>query len=563
MRRGGASSVRQTESAEVSSANLEIKRQLLERRRNIGAARKTLLPERLVCEAQTEYIPHEGSAGMHDATIDVLLNEPIAKIDPNIYGHFMEHLGRCVEGGCWVGEGSQIPHDAGIRADVVRALKAIRAPVIRWPGGCFADDYHWRDGIGPRAARPRTINMHWGDVVETNEFGTHEFLSFCRSVGAQPYFCGNVGSGSPSELRNWVEYCNYPRDSSLARERAANGAPEPFNVRYWGVGNENWGCGGNFTPEDYGTEYRRFATYLRNWGDTPLYLIACGPNTNDLEWTRRFFNKLKKDYGRGPAIHGYAAHYYCGTAGTATEYTDAQWYELLWKAVQMEPLVVQQRALMDTFDPERKIDLIIDEWGTWHPPTPGHNPRFLWQQNTVRDALVAALTLDIFNRHADKVAMANIAQTINVLQALLLTDEHRMIETPTYHVYDMYKDHQNGMAVRAQIGSARIECGPESRRLDQVSGSASVLGDTLTLTLVNASTTDASEALLTVRGGSMSGDVIAAGLSYRDSSIHAHNTFDDPEAVTLADTLEGVFEPNGSVVRLAPASVTRLTVKLQ
>lgn len=501
---------------------------------------------------------------MPDATIDILLNEPIAEIDPNIYGHFMEHLGRCVEGGCWVGEGSQIPHDAGVRSDVVRALKAVRAPVIRWPGGCFADDYHWRDGVGPREARPRTINMHWGDVVETNEFGTHEFLSFCRSVGAQPYFCGNVGSGSPAELRNWVEYCNYPRDSTLARERAANGAAEPFNVRYWGVGNENWGCGGNFTPEDYGTEYRRFATYLRNWGATPLYLIACGPNTNDLDWTRRFFTKLKKDYGRGPAIHGYAAHYYCGTAGTATEYTEAQWYELLWKAVQMEPLVVQQRALMDAFDPERKIGLIVDEWGTWHPPTPGHNPRFLWQQNTVRDALVAALTLDIFNRHADKVVMANIAQTINVLQALLLTDEHEMIKTPTYHVYDLYKEHQGGTAVRALFSSPGIDChvGAQTHSLDQISGSASITGQTLTLTLVNTSATGEAEAVLTLHGGAKAGPVAAAGLSYEAGSIRAHNTFEAPEAVTVKNNLDGIFDAVNSVVRLPAPSVTRLSIAL-
>ena len=501
---------------------------------------------------------------MPQATIDVLLNEPITEINPNIYGHFMEHLGECVEGGCWVGEGSQIPHDAGVRADVVHALKAINAPVIRWPGGCFADDYHWRDGIGPRADRPRTINMHWGDVIETNEFGTHEFMSFCRSVGAQPYFCGNVGSGTPSELRNWVEYCNYPRDSTLARERAANGAAEPFNVLYWGVGNENWGCGGNFTPEDYGTEYRKFATYLRNWGAAPLVPIACGPNGNDLDWTRRFFTKLKKDYGRGPSIHAYSAHYYCGTAGTATDYTGSQWYELLHKAVQMEPLVVQQRALMDAFDPERKIGLIVDEWGTWHPPTPGHNPRFLWQQNTVRDALVAALTLDIFNRHADKVAMANIAQTINVLQALLLTDEHQMIKTPTYHVYDLYKDHMGGSAVRFLSKSATIESGSgaTSSPLHQLTGSASVIGKLLTLTLVNSSASDAVEALLTLHGGTLSGAVEAAGLSYGSGSIHAHNTFEDPEAVTVNQSLEGIFEPAHSIVRLPPASVTRLSVGL-
>jgi alpha-N-arabinofuranosidase len=501
---------------------------------------------------------------MPEATIDVVLDEAIATINPNIYGHFMEHLGGCVEGGCWVGEGSQIPHDAGVRADVVKALKSIEAPVIRWPGGCFADDYHWRDGIGPRAARPRRINMHWGNVIETNEFGTHEFMAFCRSVGAEPYFCGNVGSGTPVELRDWVEYCNFSGESTLAQERASNGAPEPFDIRFWGVGNENWGCGGNFTPEDYASEYRRFATYLRDWGKTPPYLIACGPNSNDLDWTRRFFTKLKKDYGRGPAIHGYSAHYYCGTAGTSTEYTEAQWYELLWKSVQMEPLVLQQRALMDSFDPDRRIGLIVDEWGTWHPPAPGQNPKFLWQQNTVRDALVAALTLDIFNRHADKVVMANIAQTINVLQALLLTDEHRMIKTPTYHVYDLYKAHQDGTAVRILVGSPEIACqvDAKSHTLPQLSGSASIKGSVLTVTLVNTSASEPVEARLRLHGAGRAVSAGAAALSYAPGEIRAHNTFDEPEIVTVNENVAGVIDSEFSTVQLAAGSVTRLTAHL-
>jgi alpha-N-arabinofuranosidase len=359
-----------------------------------------------------------------------------------------------------------------------------------------------------------------------------------------------------------VEYCNYPGDTTLSRERATNGSPEPLNIRYWGVGNENWGCGGNFTPEDYGSEYRRFATYLRNWGGTPLFLIACGPNGNDLEWTRRFLMKIKKDYGRGPAIHGYAAHYYCGTAGTATEYTEAQWYELLCKATLMEPLVLQQRALMDAFDPERKIGLIVDEWGTWHPPTPGHNPAFLWQQNTVRDALVAALTLDIFNRHADKVVMTNIAQTINVLQALLLTDEEKMIKTPTYHVYDLYKAHMGGAAVRTLVeGPLNADLKADLNAFAQVSGSASIRDRTLTLTLVNSSATEPVEATLRLHGG-RAASASAAGLAFSDGDIRAHNTFDDPEVVTLAERIAGAIDASASVVTLSPASVTRLTVQL-
>ena len=497
--------------------------------------------------------------------LDVVLNEPIATINPNLYGHFMEHLGGCIYEGCWVGEDSPIPNTNGVRNDVTEALKATSAPVIRWPGGCFADDYHWQDGIGPRANRPRRINIHWGDVIEANQFGTHEFVAFCRAVGAHPYFCGNLGSGSPREMRDWVEYCNFPGDSTLAQERAANGSPDPLSVHYWGVGNENWGCGGNFTPEDYGTEYRRFATYLRNWGKESLYLIACGPSNNDLDWTRRFFTKLKKDYWGGPAIHGYAAHYYCGTAGTATEYTDAQWYELLWKAIQMEPLVVQQRALMDAFDPERKIGLIVDEWGTWHPPTPGHNPAFLWQQNTVRDALVAALTLDIFNRHADKVVMGNIAQTINVLQALLLTEGDKMVKTPTYHVYDLYQPHQGGQAVRTLFHASErdITVGGKAVKLPVLSGSASLKEKTLTLTIVNTNISEPEELEIRLLGGGTTVGTTAVGLRYDAGGIHAHNTFETPESVGL-EAKDSLPQNPGSTLRyiFPPASVTRLTILL-
>lgn len=505
---------------------------------------------------------------MSQTTIDLLLNEPIGTIHPHVHGHFMEHLGNCIVEGCWVGDQDQIAHTGGIRNDIVEALKAVGAPLIRWPGGCFADDYHWKDGVGPPEQRPRRINIHWGDVIEDNQFGTHEFLAFCKAVGAEPYFCGNLGSGSPQEMRDWVEYCNFPGDSEWARQRAANGRPEPYNVRYWGVGNENWGCGGNFTPEDYGSEYRRFATYLRNWGKDPLYLIACGPNENDLDWTRRFFTKLKKDYWSGPKIHGYAAHYYTwnhGEFGTATEYDEAQWYGMLRKSLEMEPLVVQQRALMDAFDPERKIGLIVDEWGAWHPPTPGRNPAFLWQQNAVRDALIAALTLDIFHRHADKIVMSNIAQTINVLQSLLLTDGDKMLKTPTYHVYDLYKEHQNGQAIRLLVDTPAIDCEVKGKKekLPVLSGSASLKGKTLTLTLVNTSVTESVETTLKLFGGAQPSELQTRRLRYPTGDIQAHNTHDAPEMVGL-ETPSAPISVKGEtpVVTLPPASVSRLTLTL-
>ncbi|MCC6444996.1 MAG: alpha-N-arabinofuranosidase [Armatimonadetes bacterium] len=497
---------------------------------------------------------------MSQATVEILLPEAVGTINPNLYGHFAEHLGSCIYEGIWVGEDAAIPNTGGIRDDVAEALRRISPPVIRWPGGCFADDYHWQDGIGPRSARPGAVNIHWGNVIESNAFGTHEFITFCRRVGAAPYICGNVGSGSPREMRDWVEYCNYPGGSTLSDRRAENGSPEPFGVRYWGVGNENWGCGGHFSPEDYGTEFKRFATYLRDYG-TPLHLIACGPPGNDVAWTRRFFEKIRVEHPFHPPMHGYSAHYYCGTAGASTEYTEDQWYQLLYQAADLEPLIVQQRAVMDVFDPRRAIGLIVDEWGTWHPTEPGRNPAFLWQQNTMRDALVAALSLDIFNRHADKVVMGNIAQTINVLQSMILTDGPRMVTTPTYHVYDLYQAHQGGQSVRTLISAPSIgfHIGTERRELFGLTGSASLKGNTLTATLVNLHTAEPVESTLRLWGDAKCASAACTVLAHED--IHAHNTFEAPETVT---SVARPVDLSGSVLSYIcpPASVTRLDLRL-
>ncbi len=485
---------------------------------------------------------------MTDTRITLNPADPIATINPNIYGHFAEHLGRCIYDGIWVGEDSPIPNIGGFRKDIIEALRQMKPAVIRWPGGCFADDYHWQDGIGPRDRRPRRINIHWGEVVETNHVGTQEFVRFCRLVGAEPYFCGNVGSGTPRELRDWIEYCNFPNSgpdgSTWAQQRAADGSPEPFNVNYWGVGNENWGCGGNFSPEDYCTEFRRFASFIRGFGKK-LTVIACGPANNDVEWTDRFFRKLNKDYWVFHNIDGFAAHYYCGTSGSATEYTEDEWYRLLEKGLKMEELVIQQRAAMDAWDPTRKIGLIIDEWGTWHPVEKGTNPAFLYQQNSIRDAIVAANTLDIFNRHADKVVMSNIAQTINVLQAMILTQGSQMLVTPTGYVYEMYAPHQGAQSLRVRIETPEIhfkktnvlQTSWQSAMLagekpegviPTVSGSASLKDNTMFITLTNSNAGQAADVSVNLIGGAK---MEAAEGRILCGEIHAHNTFEAPAQV--------------------------------
>jgi len=492
----------------------------------------------------------------HEVVVDA--ERAIGRIHPEVYGHFVEHLGHCIYDGIWVGEDSPIANERGIRRDVVGALRGVRPPVIRWPGGCFADDYHWRDGVGPRAERPRRVNAHWGGVVETNRFGTQEFMDLCRQVGARPYVCGNVGSGSPAEMRDWLEYMNFAGDSTLAALRARNGHAGPFGVTMFGVGNENWGCGGNMTPEQYAGEVRRFATYLHDFGAGGLRRIACGPSGDDPSWTRGFFEALA-GLPDGPSklglIQGFGLHYYCGTAGTATEYTDDQWYELLERALRVEGVVARHRAMMDEFDPDRRIGLVVDEWGAWHPVTPGTHPRFLRQQNTVRDGLVAALTLDAFNRQADKVVMANIAQTVNVLQALVLTEAERMLTTPTYHVYAMYAPHQGAESLATEVATDRIGFGlPGGGRgsVPRLAGSCSRTAGGLTLSLVNTHAGEPAEVAVRLGRGGAPRPASWRVLTAED--IHAHNTFDEPARVVPVDA-----EPTAPTLRLPPASINVLT----
>jgi len=502
-----------------------------------------------------------------EAKVTVVLDEKIGKVNPNIFGHFAEHLGRCVYEGIYVGEDSPIANTRGIRNDVVEAMKKINPPVLRWPGGCFADDYHWRDGIGPKTERRKTVNIHWGKVVESNQFGTHEFIDFCRLIGAEPYICLNLGSGSPGEAKDWIEYCNFDGDSSLAEERARNGSAEPFDVRYWGVGNELWGCGGQWEPDVYAAEVKRYQTFIH--AHSP-FTIACGPRGNNSfelrrDWVLRFFQEFeRKQHPRSRPLDAFALHFYTRgpEAGGDIEFTDDQYYWMLRETLGMEERIKQVRAGMDAYDPERKMGLIIDEWGTWHPQA--QHDSGLEQQNTVRDALVAALNLDIFVRRADEVIMTNIAQTINVLQAMILTQEDRMVLAPTYHVYDMYQNHQGGDSLRVLVDSPGIGFGSEGEKLSlpAVAGSASAKNGSIFLSLTNIylrDDVDVRLALLSSNGVSIKA-VKAQNLMGGD--VHDHNSIENPETVTPRSSKISIDNVKSGKITLSAHSVTTLEIEL-
>lgn len=420
----------------------------------------------------------------------VLPNEQLSHIHKEIYGNFSEHLGRCIYGGVYVGRDSKIPNVNGLRQDVIEAMKAMKLSVLRWPGGCFADSYHWKDGVGPKGSRKKTVNANWGGVVEDNSFGTHEFFELCSLIGCEPYVNGNVGTGTVQEMQEWIEYMNSAEISPMADLRRENGREEPFRLKYFAVGNENWGCGGSMSPEFYADVYRWYQTAIRRYSGNRVYKIACGsgqykPGPN-YEWTRVMMEKAR-DLMDGLSLHYYTWPYARGKEngkGSSTCFDEHEYYVTLAKAYYMETLVRNHGAIMDLYDPQKRIGMIVDEWGTWYDPEPGHNPAFLYQQNTMRDAMVAALTLDIFNKHSDRVHMANIAQLANVLQSVVLTDGDEMVLTPTYYVFKMYAAHQGNTLVESHIVT---ECYEEQGiRTPYVSESASVNDDgTLIVTITN------------------------------------------------------------------------------
>lgn len=385
-------------------------------------------------------------------------NEKIATINKDIYGHFSEHLGRCIYEGIYVGEDSKIPNVNGMRCDVVNALREMGIPVLRWPGGCFADEYHWKDGIGKKSERKKMINTHWGGVVEDNSFGTHEYFELCRQLGCDTYVNANVGSGSVKEMSEWVEYMTFDGVSPMAELRKKNGSEKPFDLKYLGVGNESWGCGGNMDPEYYGCLYKQYNTFCRDYDSNKhIKRIACGPNAGDYHWTKVVTDKVKRH------ADALSLHYYTlptgkwDHKGSATVFDKNEYNSTICKAYYIDELIKNHLAMMQSVQPDGNVKLIVDEWGTWYDVEPGTNPGFLYQQSTMRDAIVAALTLNIFNKHADKIIMANIAQTVNVLQSVILTDGEKMIKTPTYYVFKMYKEHQNNTLLGSYITSENIE----------------------------------------------------------------------------------------------------------
>jgi alpha-N-arabinofuranosidase len=472
-------------------------------------------------------------------------------ISRHIYGHFSEHLGRCIYGGFWVGEDSPIPNIRGLRSDVIAALKKIKIPNLRWPGGCFADEYHWQDGIGRREDRPKMINTHWGGVTEDNSFGTHEFLDLCEQLGSpesrcEPYICGNVGSGTVRELSQWIEYINFDGISPMSALRKKNGRDTPWEVLFWGIGNESWGCGGNMTPEFYADNYRRYATYARSYGKK-LYKIACGPNTDDYQWTRVLMSKC------GAMMNGLSLHYYTiagdwGHKGQAAQFDEGEWYVTMKKAYYMDELVRKHGAIMDEYDPKRKVGLVVDEWGNWFDVEPGTNPGFLYQQNTLRDALVAGIHFNIFNNYAERVQMANIAQIINVLQSVILTEGKAMLLTPTYHVFDMYKAHHDALKLPVHVESAERQTGFSAIPLVSASASLDREGK-IHVSLVNIDAESGQELSLELRGVSVQsirGEIITS------ANMRDHNTFETPDAVTIAP-FDGAAVSRGGVTVLLPA----------
>ena len=504
---------------------------------------------------------------MNNATVTVDLDRPGATINKHLYGHFAEHLGRCIYDGFWVGEDSSVPNIGGIRLDIVEALRALNIPNLRWPGGCFADRYHWKDGIGPRKERPALINTLWGGVTEDNSFGTHEFMALCELIGADAYISGNIGSGTIQEMVDWVEYLTGAGSSPMANLRRANGRDEPWTVRFWGLGNEPWGCGGNMRAEAYSDLARQFGTFLKSGNETPLNRVAAGADGDDTAWTEalmRVIPEISAHPFSSVPWESVSVHYYSiggswSAKGSATGFDDAAYWSTIIAAQGIEELLRKHAAVMDVHDPEKKYGMVLDEWGTWWDVEPGTNPGFLFQQNTIRDAMVAAWHFDTFHAFADRLSMANIAQTVNVLQAVLLTDPNggEMVRTPTYHVFEMNKGHQGSTVLPTTVdGPTRTVA---ENGVPLLSASASTRDGRVLVSLTNVDLVDSLEVALDVRGGVLV-DPLARLLSSDDPS--AHNRPGSADVVSPVPLNGVVTTGTGFTLTLPPHSFATISLKV-
>lgn len=485
--------------------------------------------------------------------ISILINadDRLGHISPEIYGHFSEHLGRCIYNGIYVGENSPIPNTDGIRNDIIEAFRNIKAPVFRWPGGCFAEEYHWQDGIGEKSLRRKIVNTNWGGVTEDNSFGTHEFMRFCELVGCKPYINGNVGSGSVREMSEWIEYMTSDAESPLTEQRKKNGRAEPWKLEYLGVGNENWGCGGNMRPEYYADVYKRYQTFCRNYSGNRLYRIACGPSSADYNWTEVMMKNLDSNNVDAIDLHYYTMPVW-PEMESATDFDDELYYKTIAAANFSDELITRHSEIMNRYDPEKKIGLVIGEWGCWHKVEEGTNPGFLYQQNTMRDAIVAAIELNVFNRHSDRVVMANLAQAVNVLQSVILTEGDKMIKTPTYHVFDLFKTHQNNEAVYCYTQNENMS---EGKNAPMISVSASVNEKSMTVTVANCSLTEEAAVECSIFGFK------ASSVSCRilTNEAHSYNDFDCPDRVSITEHT-AVIKDNVLKLNIPPCAVVECVV---
>ncbi|HLR26363.1 MAG TPA: alpha-L-arabinofuranosidase C-terminal domain-containing protein [Fodinibius sp.] len=491
-------------------------------------------------------------------TMTIEADHPQNKISRHIYGQFSEHLGTGIYGGLWVGEDSDIPNTKGFRNDVVKALQELEIPNLRWPGGCFADEYHWRDGIGPRDERPTTVNTHWGMVEESNAVGTHEFMRLTELLDTEPYISANVGSGTPREMANWIEYMTYGGNSTLANLRRKNGREKPWKVKFWGIGNESWGCGGNMQPDYYADLYRRYATFAKEYSGNDLYKIASGFSDDNYGWTETVMREASNH------MDAISLHYYTiptgnwGNKGPSKNFGEKMYFAGLSQGLKIDKLIHGHINRMEKYDPDNDVALAVDEWGIWTNPLPGTNPGFLQQQNSIRDALIASTTLDIFNKHSDRIRIANIAQTVNVLQAMVLTNGNKMLKTPTYYVFDFYKVHHDKMLLPLHLGTTNYTY--KGASIPGLSATASKdSSGTINLTVTNLHAHKAQKVEVDVRGQNV--DDVTQARILTANEVDAINTFENPDNVSPQSYTDYTLKEDQLTLQIPSKSVIVLRIE--